>query len=149
MYTTPVDHLPMRWEAVEQQLRESGLYWVTGVGDEHPHPRPVWGVWADDVLHLSIGTPALRRQLAADPRVTVHLDSGTDVVIVEGTADVPVPTAIALIKTYEAKYDYAYDVEVYGPFTRILPSTIVAWRSAGYAGRDGFQESGKWRLHPA
>lgn len=35
---------------------------------------------------LSIGTPITSRVLAADPVVTVHLDSGTDVVIVEGHA---------------------------------------------------------------
>jgi hypothetical protein len=40
----------------------------------------------DQRLLLSIGTPSTLRALLADPRVTVHLDSGTDVVMIEGRA---------------------------------------------------------------
>jgi hypothetical protein len=25
----------------------------------HPHPRPVWGIWSQQRLHLSIGSPAI------------------------------------------------------------------------------------------
>lgn len=72
------------WSWITQQLESAGTYWVTARTAGHPHPRPVWGVWKDPHLLLSIGTPSTLRALLADPRLTAHLDSGTDVVIIEG-----------------------------------------------------------------
>ena len=89
--------------------------------------------------------PVLNRQLAQDPRVTVHLGSGTDVVIVEGTV---VERTAEAVDDYEAKYDWSYDVGEYGPLTVVAPATVLAWRSAGWAGRDGFQQTGRWGFAP-
>jgi hypothetical protein len=144
MYGAPSTHAPLAWQWVEDRLSEVGTLWVTATSVGYPHPRPVWGVWHRELLHLSIGTPSIRRQLLTDPRLTVHLDSGTDVVIIEGQA-VPYPqTSDDVIQAYNAKYDWDYDVEQYGQLTEVHPQTLVAWRTAGPAGRDGFRESGKW-----
>jgi hypothetical protein len=106
----------------------------------------VWGVWLDERLHLSLGSPPLRRELASDPAVTVHLDSGTDVVIVEGDA-APEPSDSAdVVGSYDLKYDYEYDLDTYGPLLRIDPTTVLAWQAAGPAGRDGFQRVARWRF---
>lgn len=135
------------WSWVNQQLESAGTYWVIARTASHPHPRPVWGVWENQRLLLSIGTPSTLRALAADPRVTVHLDSGTDVVIVEGRAvdladtDADVDHAV---ETYNRKYDWSYDAEAYGPLTVIVPSSVLAWRTAGWAGRGSFQQTGRW-----
>lgn len=135
---------PLDWSWVQQQLTEAGTYWVNPRGAGHPHPRPVWGVWQEPALCLSIGSPTVRRELEQDRRVTVHLDSGTDVVIVEGTiADVDTDDAML---RYNTKYDWDYSIEEYGPLTMVTASTVLAWRSAGWAGRDGFQQSGRWRF---
>ena len=75
----------------------------------------------------------------------MHLDSGTDVVIVEGVATTEDATP-ALLAAYDAKYDWHYDADTYGPFTRIAPEVVKAWRAAGIAGRDSFQETGRWEL---
>jgi hypothetical protein len=104
----------------------------------------VWGVWRDSHLYLSIGTPTTSKALVADPLVTVHLDSGTDVVIVEGRAVGPVLEP-AVIADYDRKYDWSYDPVEYGPLTCVAPETILAWRAGGWAGRDGFQSTGRWR----
>ena len=155
-YGAPSDATPLDWEEVAAQLGSAGTYWVVaGSGDLHPHPRPVWGVWSpvgDDALWLSIGSPSLRAQVTHNPKVTAHLDSGVEVVIVEGLAevvDVNVDAALdavaALVAAYDRKYDWSYTVEEYGPPTRICPTSVIAWRSAGWAGRDGFSSSGKWR----
>jgi hypothetical protein len=142
MYTAVSDLPELDWAWVEQQLAGETLYWVAAATDGHPHPRPVWGVWADDLLHLSIGTPSVRRA-PNGTAVTVHLTSAIDVVIVEGhiagqSADP------ALVAAYDAKYDYAYDADAYGPFHTIGPTVVIAWRSAGFAGKDGFREAGRW-----
>jgi hypothetical protein len=134
----------LAWAWVERQLNEAETYWVdvTGSGSR-PHPRPVWGVWSEEQLHLSIGSPAIRRAANARVAATVHLDSGLDVVILEGV--VSGPTADAdVIAAYETKYDWDYDLDQYGPLTTVAPKTVLAWRAAGPAGRDGFRHTGRW-----
>ncbi|CAN5657968.1 hypothetical protein BH24ACT5_BH24ACT5_19960 [soil metagenome] len=49
-----------------------------------------------------------------------------------------------LLNAYNAKYDWDYMVDEYGPFTLVEPAKVIAWRSAGWAGRDGFQATGRW-----
>ena len=136
-----LERLDRSW--VDEQLRAAGTYWVCAASVQ-PHPRPVWGVWLDDALHLSIGSPVLAGQLTRDPRLTAHLDSGTDVVIVEGRAAAGASTDDAALAAYHTKYESDYDVAEFGNLTRIVPVKIIAWRAAGWAGRDGFRSAGKW-----
>jgi hypothetical protein len=84
MYGQPSSAPRLDWSWVRTQLEDAGTYWVVARGSGHPHPRPVWGVWHADVLHLSVGSPIVASALEVDPRVTAHVGSGTDVVIVEG-----------------------------------------------------------------
>ncbi len=145
MYGTPSEASPLDWTWVEGELVRSGVYWVVASGGAHPHPRPVWGVWGDQRLHLSIGSPVIARQLEQVGTVTVHLESGVDVVIVEGTA-AGSTSAPHLYEAYNDKYDWNYTTEEYGPLTTIAPTTVLAWRAAGWAGREGFRETGRWRF---
>ena len=138
-------HAALEWEWVDGQLRRAGTYWVTARTTGHPHPRPVWGVWQSSQLFLSIGTPVTRKAVAVDPAVTVHLDSGTEVVIVEGRVSGPCGDA-EILAAYDEKYDWSYDLSQYGSLVRITPETVLAWRTAGWAGRDSFQQSGRWEL---
>ena len=150
-YGAPTDVPALAWDVVQSQLNSAGTYWVVAAsGDGHPHPRPVWGVWSvlgDESLWLTLGSPTLRAEIGTNPRVTAHLDSGVEVVIVEGTA-APVSDdelVAAFIAAYDAKYDWRYSVEEYGPPLRIEPASILAWQSGGFAGRDGFQRAAKWK----
>jgi hypothetical protein len=148
MYGQPSEHPPLDWAWVQEQLESAPTYWVLPRTDAspsgYPHPRPVWGLWLDDALHLSIGSPLIRSALSTDPRLTVHLDSGTDVVVVEGHA-VPVSsTEEAVLQAYEGKYDWQYDEAQYGPISRVSPQNVMAWRTAGWAGRESFRETGRW-----
>jgi hypothetical protein len=144
MYGQPSNHPALDWEWVAQQLEAAGLYWVLARSAGHPHPRPVWGLWLDEALHLSIGSPVIRAALAADPRVTVHLESATDVVIVEGRFIPVTATEPAVLAAYDAKYDWQYDEAAYGPIGKVAPLTVMAWRTAGWAGRESFQQTGSW-----
>jgi hypothetical protein len=147
LYGAVADAEGLEWEWVQRQLDHAGTYWVVARGSGHPHPRPVWGVFARDGLHLSIGSPVLARDLAADPIVTVHLDSGTDVVVVEGLATLESAEASRThLDAYNLKYDWDYTIDQYGPLTHVQPERVMAWRSAGWAGRDGFQRVGRWRF---
>jgi hypothetical protein len=144
MYGQPSDHEQLEWAWAREQLESAGLYWVTPITTGHPHPRPVWGIWLDDELHLSIGSPVIRAALAEDPRLTVHLESATDVVIVEGRIIPATTTDAAVLAAYDTKYDWQYDADAYGPISRIAPDTVMAWRTAGWAGRESFQQTGSW-----
>jgi hypothetical protein len=98
----------------------------------------------------SIG-PELSPRLNADAQdevpVTVHLGDVTDVVIVEGLM-AGQNSDCEVLDAYNAKYDWDYTIGEYGPFTTVAPLKVGAWRSAGWAGREGFQQTGKWRFDP-
>lgn len=147
LYGTVSEREPLPWSWVEEQLVAAGTYWVVAHAPD-PHPRPVWGVWNDLQLYLSVGSPTLAQSIGGRLPVTVHLDSGTEVVLVEGTAAPgdPGSTPVAVIERYNAKYDWDYQVGEYGELTVVAPVKVVAWRSGGWAGRDGFQATGSWDL---
>lgn len=145
LYHQPSNQPPLVWAWVDAQLGAAGTYWVVARTPGHPHPRPVWGVWNRHRLLLSIGSPSTVRALAADPVVTVHLDSGTEVVVVEGRAGGS-DNDPEVIAAYDRKYDWKYNPRSHGPLTVVIPSTILAWRTAGWAGRDGFHDAGRWEL---
>ena len=145
MYGQPSATPGLDWSWVDAQLAAAGTYWVIARTQGHPHPRPVWGIWESDHLCLSIGTPITLLTLARDPVVTVHLDSGTDVVIVEGHA-AGTTSGADIIGAYNRKYDWDYDAGQYGPLQRVDPDAVLAWRAAGWAGRDSFQQTGRWRF---
>jgi hypothetical protein len=151
LYTRPSDHDPLEWGWVNDQLRAAGTYWVVPAALPGPrwppHPRPVWGIWNERRLVLSIGSPVIRRLVEKDAPVTIHLESGTDVVIVEGVVAGPTDHA-DMITAYDAKYDWSYDVAEYGPLTVVVPTAVLAWRTAGWAGRDSFQQTGRWTFPP-
>jgi hypothetical protein len=142
LYGQVSDKPPLEWAWVQEQLQAAGTYWVVA-STPTPHPRPVWGVWSDERLFLSVGSPAIARAVAGDPAVGVHLESGTDAVIVEGMA-AGATTDPAVIAAYDAKYDWSYDVATYGALLRVDPRVVLAWRTAGWAGRESFQQTGRW-----
>ena len=104
----PVSEVP--WEYVEQRLRDSVNYWLCSVRpDGRPHVIPRWGVYLDGKFYYD-GSPETRhaRNLEANPNVSLHLESGNDVVIMDGTsqpAGKPAPEfAVRLAEAYRAKY---------------------------------------------
>lgn len=147
LYGEVSDRPGVDWPWVEEQLRAAGTYWVVAPGGARPHPRPVWGVWLDDQLLVSVGSPVLQGLLPPGTGVAVHLDSGTDVVIVEGDVAGP-STDPAAIAAYDAKYEWSYDVATYGALTLVRPAVVLAWRAGGWAGRDSFQTTSRWDFTP-
>lgn len=72
----------------EERLTKSRNYWIcTTRPDGRPHSIPVWGFWIDGALYFGTGRASRKaRNLAHNAAVSIHLDSGDDVVILEGTA---------------------------------------------------------------
>lgn len=112
------------WADVAARLGASRIYWVhtTGPGGA-PDASPVWGAVVGDVLYFYTFRASVKaRNLARDSRVVVHLESGSDVTIVHGTAvDLGPPSDHPLIvQAFESKYDRPEEV----PF---LPSSDPAF----------------------
>jgi hypothetical protein len=83
-----VDHpiSEVSWDYVSKRLTESINYWLCSVyPDGRPHVVPRWGAFLDDKFFYD-GSPETRhaRNIVSNPHVTLHLESGNDVVIMEG-----------------------------------------------------------------
>ena len=77
------------WSHVEERMSGAINYWVaTTRPDGRPHVVPLWGAWLDGTFYFE-GGPDTRwgRNLQTNPAVTVHLESGSDVVILEGIVE--------------------------------------------------------------
>ncbi|WP_151525819.1 pyridoxamine 5'-phosphate oxidase family protein [Serinicoccus kebangsaanensis] len=76
----------LTWDQVEPRLRDAQHYWLASVRpDGRPHSVPRWGVWLEGRFWYD-GAPTTRhtRNVERNPAVTLTLESGTEVVIVEG-----------------------------------------------------------------
>ena len=126
------------WSHVEQKMAEALHYWVNTVSPQNrPHSTPVWGVWLEGSFYFD-GSPRTRRgrNLAANPAVSVNLENGRDVVILEGEAlqiiDPPQELAKKLAQTYTAKYrelGYAPEPDTWktGGLYRLIIRLAFAW----------------------
>jgi len=106
------------WSWAEEQLTRAANYWfATSRPNGHPHSSPIWAVWMDGKLYFD-GSPETRRMknIAANPHVSVHLESGNEVVILEGTAStVAAPPDRALTERLAAAYTEKYREHAYAP----------------------------------
>jgi pyridoxamine 5'-phosphate oxidase-like protein len=98
------------WSHVDERMAQARNYWVaTTRPDGRPHCAPVWGVWVNGTFYFGSGPRSRKaRNLSANPNVVVHLESGDDVVILEGIAEEfanPEPSLFARIAdAYATKY---------------------------------------------
>lgn len=112
---------------------EARNYWVVTVRpDGRPHTAPVWGIWWDGTLWFGTGPSSVKgRNLAADPRLAVHLESGDEVAVLEGTAApaaVPPAEVTAFADAYQAKYSFRPDPS--DGMYRVQPATMLTWNES-------------------
>jgi nitroimidazol reductase NimA-like FMN-containing flavoprotein (pyridoxamine 5'-phosphate oxidase superfamily) len=120
----------LAWSWAEERLAAGRNYWVaTSSQDGAPASAPVWGVWHDGAVWFGT-SPASRkgRNLARDPRVVIHLESGDEVVILHGEVE-RVPLEDAVADAYERKYDHRPQAP---EFLRLRPRRAMAWREADF-----------------
>jgi general stress protein 26 len=118
------------WSWVEERLEASRNYWVvTGREDGAPSAAPVWGVWAEGAVYFGTSPRSAKGQnLARDPRAVIHLESGDEVVILRGEAEI-VEVGEAILDAYEGKYDHRPPSKT---LFRLRPRRALAWREADY-----------------
>ena len=133
----------MTWAEVAERLSAARTYWLgTPTVSGAPHAAPVWGVVTGGTLYpYSERSTVKARNLAVDPRVVIHLESGEDVLIVRGTANdlgtpAQVPDVVAALSAkYTGQGDRQYlpgaDAE-FAVVYAISPQSATMWRLADY-----------------
>ena len=135
---TPDSAGMLDWVWVASQMAQSRNYWVCSTQpDDRPHAAPVWGVWADETLYFSTSRKSRKgRNLASSPDVMIHLESGDEVVILEGvvveTNDRDLLTRITNL--YGAKYPFKPNPEVEpgNVWYFLAVRAVLAWRESDF-----------------
>jgi hypothetical protein len=98
---------------------------------------PVWGVWLDGTLFFSTDPHSRKgRNLAANPEAVIHLESGDDVVILEGR--VVKITDVSLLEKADAAYYNKYQFHLAGDLAapglvyQLRPRTAFAWLESSF-----------------
>jgi hypothetical protein len=127
------------WSFVAERMAAARNYWVNSTRtDGRPHAAPVWGLWHVDAFFFSSGKESRKADnLTANPAAIVHLESGDEVVILEGeieTLDAKGDKDLlaALDKAYKAKYQFP--MVGMGNIYRLKPQRVFAWREADFPG---------------
>jgi PPOX class probable F420-dependent enzyme len=123
----------LSWGHVDRHLRNSRSYWLATVrADGRPHAMPVWGVWDGRSLWFGTGRTSIKgRNIARDPRVVMHLESGDDVVILDGTVEEAWSDDV--LAAYVQKYAMPADELGFesspdgGGMFRLTPDRVQAW----------------------
>jgi hypothetical protein len=128
-YLEPV-RLPWSW-AVER-LVSARNYWIaTTRPGGRPHTRPVWGVWVNDAFYFSTGSLAADN-LQHNREITVHLESGSETVILEGAAETVADFSLVelVLAAYNEKYHWDADPhDMPGPLYAVRPRVAFGWVS--------------------
>jgi hypothetical protein len=121
------------WSHVGERMASARNYWIsTTRPDGRPHVMPVWGVWVNDAFYFGTDRRSRKaRNIASNAAMTVHLESGDEVVIVEGYAEEVTDRAVLsqVDKGYAAKYKMGLsghpgDSVIYG----LQPRVAFGWR---------------------
>jgi hypothetical protein len=121
------------WTHAEERLVQSRSYWIcTTRPDGRPHSMPVWGMWVDGALYFGTGRQTQKsKNIANNPAVSIHLESGDDVVILEGHAVEADITEKKLRAKLDAeckrKYNMPLLVMPESITYRVRPRVVLAW----------------------
>jgi hypothetical protein len=128
------------WSSVAERLQEARTYWIATASPEgQPHAVPTWGAWVDGTFYTEGGGRKVRN-LRSNPVVVVHLESGEQVVIVEGRASEisrpERPLFERIDAAYAARYGYKPSDNLSGPddvpypeggLFAVRPRVVFAW----------------------
>ena len=105
------------WDYVTQQLTEAKNYWLCSVRPNgRPHCVPRWAVYMDGLIYYD-GSPETRhaRNIIENPHVSLHLESGDQAIILEGTSRPAGKPSAELAQQLAAAYRAKYTQHGYSP----------------------------------
>ena len=123
---------PIQWTWVVQRVTAARNYWIAVTrADGGPHITPVWGLWHNDAFHFFTDPDSLKaRNICRDPRAVVHLESGGEVVIMEGMLESATATS-ELVSAYESKYGISLGDSPKGLYQLKL-AKVLAWLESDF-----------------
>lgn len=132
----------IEWSWAESQLRAARNYWVvTASRSGDPHAAPVWGVWVDSRFYF--GTDLQSRKgsnLLENDQIVVHLESGDEVIILEGNARLRDPGDLG--EKVDSAYFEKYGIHITGgPVFEVDANKVLAWSEVDYP-----QSATRWLL---
>lgn len=138
--------LPWKW--VDVRMDTARNYWITTHAGNYPSSRPVWGIWKPPILLFSTGS-LIAKNIRAKPKVQVNLESGDELVIIEGAA-IPLEQvdAVDWADAYNKKYNWDMPAQADGVW-QVVPTRVLAWISDSSGLDDGasFSNSAtEWRF---
>lgn len=109
---------------------EQNLWLATTRPDGRPHLTPIWFAYVDDRFYVCTSSKAVKvRNVRANPKASVSLESGNQPVIVEGEARVlgrPYPPSVAA--EFVRKFDWDLDSEPeYDALIEVTPTKWMRW----------------------
>jgi general stress protein 26 len=121
------------WSRAEKRLTNAHNYWlITSQTNGRAHAAPVWGLWLEGSFWFSTDPNSRKgRDIARNPYAVLHLESGDDVVIVEGIAEQLTSKSRLLagfVESYKKKYGFQLDTSIpsYGVY-RVKTRLAYAW----------------------
>jgi hypothetical protein len=130
MFGGPTGSAELPWTWATERLTRARTYWIaTTRPTGQPHSRPIWGIWLNSAFYFSTGSLAAQN-LIIQPAITVHLESGSEVVIIEGTAQQVTDASLLsqIVSLYNQKYHWNLDPnQLPGPFYAVHPQVAFGW----------------------
>ena len=123
----------LAWKGAEDRLVAARNYWVASSSAAGvPHAMPVWGVWLEGRFLFSTGPRTRKaRNIAENPLAVVHLESGAELVVVEGAVrQVSDRRAVDdFLAAYNPKYGWTFTADDFrsGELFEIRPQKAFAW----------------------
>ncbi len=123
------------WNYVEERMVAASNYWVVTASREAvPHAAPVWGLWFDSNFYFATDEKSKKaRNLSENPHLVVHLESGDEVVILEGRAErIREPGRLRVL---DPMYYDKYSVRLAdSPIFVLRLETAFAWNEGDFPG---------------
>jgi hypothetical protein len=123
---------PVNWESVVEQLTGARNYWVaTTRKSGRPHVSPVWGLYLEGRVTFATDTASAKaRNIRRNPACSIHLESGDNVVIIDGT--IRRVTDESSLELFDAEYETKYDLRPgaggdEAPVYTLEPQVVLAW----------------------
>ena|SRR6516164_10358109 len=134
------------WTHAEERLQRSRNYWIcTSRPDGRPHATPVWGFWHAGALYFGTHRGTRKaRNLFQNPNVSVHLESGDDVVILEGEAKQVDEKVLARELDGVSRKKYGMPMMIVDGAVAfcVRPRVVLAWTEQNFP-----HNSTRWEFH--
>ena len=105
------------WDYVAQQLIETKHYWMCSVRPNgSPHCVPRWAVYLDGLIYYD-GSPETvhARNIAENPHVSLHLESGEKAIILEGKSLPAGKPSVEFTQRLSDAFKAKYGADGYSP----------------------------------